>query len=450
MKQSQRRLLNVTGRATFLALGLLLPWTFGVTVHRQPDQGLASNAEEATPDCEALPVDPFPSRERARHLATLGVERWHGRGYRGQGVKIAVLDSGFRGYRDQLGKALPDRITTRSFRADGNLEAKDSQHGILCSEVLHALAPEAELLFANWDPNCPEQFLAAVRWARQAGARIVSCSVIMPSWSDGEGGGVVNEALAGILGAGGQRGDLLCFASAGNTALRHWSGPFHDGGAGVHQWKSGRLANALTPWDSDRVSVELYWRPGCDYELSVTDYAGQTIGTTAAHRGTDRSCRVVQFLPRPRTSYQVRVRLLEGPGQPFHLAVLGGNLSYTTARGSIACPADGAAVQAVGAVFRDGQRAGYSSCGPNSPRPKPDFVAPVPFPSLWRDRPFTGTSAAAPQAAALAALCWSRHPDWTAEQVRDTLRAAARDLATPGHDCETGFGMIALPAVETP
>ena len=78
-------------------------------------------------------------------------------------------------------------------------------------------------------------------------------------------------------------------------------------------------------------------------------------------------------------------------------------------------------------------------------RPKPDLVAPVPFPSLWRPRPFSGTSAASPQAAGLASLVWSKHPDWTAAQVWTALRQAAHDLGPPGHDYETGYGLIHLP-----
>src|SRR5437868_14913546 len=89
-------------------------------------------------------------RERAECLSLLGAERWHKMGFRGQGLKIAVLDSGFRGYRDFLGKSLPTRVSVKSFRKDGNLEARDSQHGILCGEVIHSVAPEAELLLANW------------------------------------------------------------------------------------------------------------------------------------------------------------------------------------------------------------------------------------------------------------------------------------------------------------
>src|SRR5579884_636747 len=152
-------------------------------------------SDAATPDCGTLADEPFPARERARCLARLGVERWHRLGCRGHGVKVALLDSGFRGYRGHLGKALPARVAARSFRGDGNLEAKDSQHGILCGEVIHALAPDAELLLANWEADRPDQFLAAVRWARHEGARVLSCSVIMPSWSDGEGGGPVHAEI---------------------------------------------------------------------------------------------------------------------------------------------------------------------------------------------------------------------------------------------------------------
>ena len=77
---------------------------------------------------------------------------------------------------------------------------------------------------------------------------------------------------------------------------------------------------------------------------------------------------------------------------------------------------------------------------------RPDLVAVVPFPSSWRPRPFGGTSAAAPQAAGLAALCWSRHPGWSPMQVRKAMQTAAIDLNTPGPDYETGYGLIHLPA----
>ncbi len=427
-------------------LALVLFWVALIALGQAATEAAAASAEEATPD--SLPVAPYadPARQRALHLAQLGVARWHAAGFRGRGVKIAVLDSGFRGYRAHLGHALPVHITARSFRADGNLEAKDSQHGILCAEVLHALAPEAELLLANWDPDRPDQFLDAVRWARQQGARILTCSLIMPSWSDGEGGGLVHTALARLIGNGTGPADLLCFASAGNTAQRHWCGRFHDGGTGFHEWQSGQKENELAPWGREQVSVELCCRPGAAYDLLVYDHAArQLVAQSRAAARTDRCCAVARFLPRANHVYEVQVRLAAGSAGLFHLVALGGRLRYTSGNGSIPFPADGPEVIAVGAVDSDGQRTSYSSCGPNSAQPKPDIVAPVPFPSLWRSRPFSGTSAAAPQAAALAALLWSRHAGWTAAQVRKALLTSARDLGPPGHDYETGYGLISLP-----
>jgi subtilisin family serine protease len=275
----------------------------------------------------------------------------------------------------------------------------------------------------------------------------------MPSWSDGEGGGAVNAAVADILGSGTAAGDPLFFASAGNTALRHWCGAFWPDAEGLHQWRDGVTSNLLTPWGNDRVSVELYGPAAGGFEVSVHDtLTGQQVGRATVRRGTKAhaagTCAVVRWAPLPQHRYEVRVRaarMAPTLAEPFHLVVLGGGLQHATARGSIPCPADGGAVCAVGAVDTEGRRHGYSSCGPNSRLPKPDFVAEVPFPSLWRDRPFAGTSAAAPQAAGIAALVWSRHPEWTAKHVATAMRGAAVDLGPPGHDCETGYGRIALP-----
>jgi subtilisin family serine protease len=441
---------GITRRRALLAWLLLVALPLGHVCDWQPpvayDSGSSSLVEEATPDTEVLPDEPHPLQQRLRHFAHLGIDRWHKAGAHGKGVKIAILDSGFRGYRQHLGKALPKHVTARSFRADGDIEAKNSQHGILCSEVIHAVAPDAELLLANWDTDSPERFLEAARWARKQGAKIISCSIIMPSWSDGEGGGYVNHTLAGILGSGKRRGDLLCFASAGNTAQRHWCGQFQDSGRGLHQWKRGQTANGVTPWGQDRVSVELYWQADDnDYEITLFDDRNHVVGEPATFHGNDRCCTTVRFMPDAWRNYHVQVRLTHGKGGLFHLVVLGGGLDEATARGSVACPADGPNVLAVGAVHDDGCRASYSSCGPNAACLKPDFMAPVPFPSLWRGRPFSGTSAAAPQAAAIAALYWARHPDWTAAQVREALQKSARDLGPPGRDCETGYGLIQVP-----
>ena len=393
-------------------------------------------------------VNKAEADQRRAALADLGVLRYHQADVRGKGVKIAVLDSGFRGYRNNLGKSLPQQVTTRSFREDGDLEARDSQHGILCAEVLHTIAPEAELLFANWEPDSPESFLRAARWARNSGAKILTCSVIMPSWSDGEGGGDHHVALREILGDGNQPGDPLFFASAGNLAERHWTGSLRPDARQYHQWSFGKHLNRIRPWGTERVAVELYGPMTGTCQLEVFDAStGRLVEQTTLVAAKGRwGIAALRFEPELRRDYFVAIRCPETPPEtPFHLVVLGGFLEQGTQRGSIPFPGDGQRVVTLGAVDADLKRLGYSSCGPNSPRPKPDFVAKVPFPIVSRAQPFSGTSAAAPQAAGLAALLLSRSPDQSPDQIHAILRGAALDLLDPGHDCETGYGLLRLP-----
>lgn len=380
-----------------------------------------------------------PQAEQS-HLALLGVDRWHAAGFRGKGVKVAILDSGFRGYRSHLGRGLPEQVTARSFRFDGNLEARDSEHGILCGEVVHALAPDAELLFANWEPDSSDQFVAAVRWARKNGAMVITCSVISPGWSDGEGGGTVHRELAKAL-------DGAVFtACAGNVAERHWWGKFNPDRDGYHQWSRGNIANRLKPWSDERVTVTLSWQGKADFDLFVIDRdSGRRVVSSLATDRVVRHSAVCRFNPQAASSYAVEVRKANGEDVPFHCFALHSGLGESVSRGSVCFPADGPEVLAIGAVDRSGKRHGYSACGPNAICPKPDFVAPVPFFCPSRGKPFGGTSAAAPQAAGVGALLLSRHPDWKEADLRKALQAAARDLCTPGHDCETGYGMLRLP-----
>jgi hypothetical protein len=68
------------------------------------DNGTDGHAQEAPPSFD-LQQD-FVGRlshsstgtAQEQHLAALGVDRWHGKGLRGQQVKVAILDSGFQGY----------------------------------------------------------------------------------------------------------------------------------------------------------------------------------------------------------------------------------------------------------------------------------------------------------------------------------------------------------------
>ena len=408
-------------------------------------QAIAADAVPAwaTNRNERLPA------ERAAHLAHLGAPDWNEAGFRGQGMKVLVLDTGFRGYKDHLGKSLPAKVTACSARKDGNLEFKDSQHGILVAEVVHAVAPDAELLLANWNTDEPETFLDAVKWGREQGVRVITCSVVMPSWSDGEGNGPVHKKLRELLGDGTKPDDPLFFSCAGNTARRHWSGTFAANTDGFHLWADGVTLNSVAPWFNDRVALDLCWSdPEARYRLEVIDPDTGKLAEGVTYRErTDTPAAMARFVPKSGKSYAVRVRQEKGKPGKFHFHALAAYVSETRQAGGIPFPGDGPEVVTVGAVTLGLARASFSACGPNSPRPKPDVMAPIPFGVYMRLQPFSGTSCATPQAAASAALCLSRNPEWTAAQLRSYLTGWARDIGPAGHDCETGYGVIRLPAL---
>jgi subtilisin family serine protease len=84
----------------------------------------------------------------------------------------------------------------------------------------------------------------------------------------------------------------------------------------------------------------------------------------------------------------------------------------------------------------------FSSTG-GSIRQKPDIAAAddvsTDVPGF---QPFSGTSAAAPHAAAIAALLWSYSPSLTPAQIRTVLTGTALDEDPVGLDRDTGYGIV--------
>ncbi len=121
------------------------------------------------------------------------------------------------------------------------------------------------------------------------------------------------------------------------------------------------------------------------------------------------------------------------------------------AGGAVYYPAACADVLAVAATDRADQRAGFSNFGPQVDLAAPGVEIYSTWP--WLDGYFTksGTSMAAPHVSGLAALVWSRWPDWANVAVGEQIIGTAVDVANPGWDPLTGWGRIdAAAALEAP
>ena len=99
----------------------------------------------------------------------------------------------------------------------------------------------------------------------------------------------------------------------------------------------------------------------------------------------------------------------------------------------------------VAAVTIQGRLAGFSNHGPNVDVAAPGVAIVGHYGATAGVEEWLGTSMAAPYVAALAAMVFARHPDWTPAQVRERILATARPV--PGLDVASGAVVDAAAAL---
>lgn len=83
-------------------------------------------------------------------LPKIGATEYHTNGYDGNGAKVAVIDIQYEGLTDRINEGeLPSNMVTKYFFANGTvtdtLTAGDGPHGVACAEIIHDIAPQAQL-----------------------------------------------------------------------------------------------------------------------------------------------------------------------------------------------------------------------------------------------------------------------------------------------------------------
>lgn len=377
-------------------------------------------------------------------LGTINAQAWLDGGFTGEGIKIGILDMGFNRYQEFLGSELPSTVTAQSFIAGREIDRSETEHGTAVAEVIHDIAPDAELFLAAYETDAEQG--AAVDWLVEQGVDIISHSagsIYGPMDGKGREARMVDRVVA--------RG-ILWVNSAGNMGQGHYRGTFTDAdGDGYHEFSPGDELLSFTP--KGLVTLTLNWDAwdtgDQDFDLHVVDGDGNTL-VSSDNRQTgpgDDAAEIISYQFSDSGPYYVAFhaqRLTRPAVLDFY--IYNSKIEYFSPEYSITTPADAASSLTVGATsWPDDLLENYSSQGPtHDEREKPDLCAPTGLSSAVYDGIFYGTSASAPHVSASAALAWQAYPELSVAELVDFLKTRALDLGPSGSDNQYGYGRLWL------
>jgi hypothetical protein len=429
---------------------------------------------------EPLPMPPAseaPISLQAGQFTSQGVERsnadaWHFAGHTGAGTRVAIIDNG----TDRLQTAqdsgdLPADLTFLRGLTPGD-DGFDI-HATSVAEIIHDMAPDAELIFAPIPALQAELATLIEELARDHDVDVINGSFVLQNLGPGDGSGPVGDAIRAVRRDHG----TVVVLSAANEAQHHWAGFFRDdNGDGWHEFAFQDAANVIEGVSAGTtLKVILRWDswPTTDQDFGVYLYAvdpetGELSAEPVAEADTAQAG---QFAPWERftftaeesgdyavavfansidTSRQHTLDIVFRPGNST------GNLTFdhNVPEKSISNLATAPEAITVAAVDVESlELEPYSSQGPtfgpggtfNDGFDKPDMsgFANVPTRS-YSPFLFNGTSAAAPHVAGAAALVKERFPSFGAEQIKSYLMDEALDLGAAGYDHQHGTGRLFL------
>jgi subtilisin family serine protease len=355
-------------------------------------------------------------------------------------------------------------------------------HGAGCAEIVHDMAPDAELYLAH--DNTESEFYTAVDWLIAQDVAVVSysCGWVFPAPHDGAGlpYNPVNAKIEEARAAG-----ILWVNSAGNAGEDDtYQGAFDDpGGDNWHDF-DGYFANGWG-WlqaGSSYYSV-LCWNDwpvdptvsgsGNDYDLYLWRWDGfvwqQVASSNNPQTGSpgELPCEEIEFAPAVDDWYWLGVWRVNADGLQFLDLRKDSAAAFTVNNPeySVNTPAESPANLAVGAVhWSSTALEPFSSRGPTlgpGGAPvggllKPDLVAADAVSTVsygpsngqpWLSGTgFFGTSAACPHVAGGAALLLEENPALDADALEALLLATAVDMGPAGPDNDYGAGMMVLEA----
>lgn len=446
-----------------------------------------------------LPVKFYPMAVTSEGLEPIGANNFHNAGHTGAGVRIAIIDVGFKGLSEAYRNGdIP--YGARTYDLTGNGIETEYQHGTICTEIIYDMAPGAELyLFKVADEI---DIYDAIDACIDNEIDIISFSLGAFGTGPGDGTGDLDEAFDEASANG-----ILVVAAAGNFANfedlgtgysfgGHWEGEFYDSNSdNEHEFIQGdpssyyNIIGAYPTQNDDgdpvyeEVSILMRWNDWpyahIDYDIYLYqyDYKNNVIINPSTPVGFSEITQNGSQQPIEQIMidledyagiryYALSVRKKTGEPAGTELEIyLGGtstfipfngnNSAITTSGSSIAEPADAESVLAVGAIYyenwEDGPQEDFSSQGPtnawagSSERTKPDICGPDGLSTFtYGLEAFFGTSASTPFVAGAAALIKSIHPDFGPDELKSYIVTNAIDMDPAGKDNLYGWGRIDL------
>ncbi len=403
-------------------------------------------------------------------------------GIDGSGVRVGILSDGV------------DSLATE--QQSGNLpvvtvlpgQAASGDEGTAMLEIVHRLAPGAQLYFASGDTS-DASMAQNIRNLRSAGCDIIIDDIEYLNESPCQAG-IIEKAVYDVSANG-----ALYFSAASNNGNLDegtsgtWQGDFVDGGASSLGGVSGRLnsfngASYETANDTYAYGIDLFWSDPLgassnDYDLVELDANGNVVETSTntqngsqdPHENLDiASGSQDRILVIKHNGAANRYLYLTNNGGIFAVATAGAVRGHDAAGAANAfCvaatdaaqgqPFVGGSANPVEYYSSDGPRhlfynpdgtpitpGNFSSSGGQLLR-KPDITAADDVSTgVTGFQPFAGTSAAAPHAGAIAALILSYNHSLTPAQIRAAMQSSALDIMAPGYDRDSGYGIVTVPA----
>jgi Proprotein convertase P-domain/Subtilase family/Immunoglobulin domain len=460
----------------YQAIRAQIPLELSEALAQRPEVRSVRPAGRAMTLADVVDAEGDTAHRAAEARAAFGVD--------GTGVKIGVLsDSDYY---------LPTAQAAGDLPAVTVLPGQDGSglgEGTAMLEIVHALAPGASLYFATAFSG-EASFAQNIRDLQAAGCRIIVDDVLYFHESPFQDGPIA-QAVDDVSAAG-----ALYFSAAGNgggldrNTAGTWEGDFNDGGPAtlgrggrLHDFGGATYDTVLAGGTFQR--VDLFWSDPLgastnDYDVYVLDASNDVV--RASTNTQDGQSDPYESLATLNVGERIVIVKYSGENRYLYLSSGRGRLEYGTAgstRGHNASGAPnafsvaatrvsnpptafvGGASDPVEYFSSDGPQrlfynpdgsaitpGNYSSSGGRVLQ-KPDITAAdgvtTTVPGF---APFLGTSAAAPHAAAIAGLLWSRNPYLTPEAMRFVLTNTSLDIAAPGFDLDSGAGIVmAYPAI---